>query len=75
MSVNDAVPRRRGDVATTLPLVGHCLLVLCTMMASAGVLYAEADSEDRCRRHDSDCIDSWVQIAAWTALFASERSR
>jgi uncharacterized membrane protein HdeD (DUF308 family) len=41
MSVGDAVPRRRGDVAATiLLLVGHCLLVLYTMMASVSVPYA-----------------------------------
>jgi hypothetical protein len=63
MSVGDAIPRRRGDVAATnLLLVGHCLLVLYTMMVSVGLLFAEAETEDRCRFHGLDCTNSWVPL-------------
>ena len=69
MSMNrSGVTRRRVDIAATiLLLVGHCVLVMYTILASAGVLSEQEYVESRCRFHNLDCSNPWRTDGAWIA--------
>jgi hypothetical protein len=57
--------RRSADtVATILLLIGHALMVLFTLFGVVVAVIAQDDLKSRCRWHDLDCTNPWIEVAA-----------
>ena len=68
-----ATPTRRtaDNVWTILLLVGHVMLVLFTLLVLAAIMSNQEYMEGRCRWHNLDCSNPWIDVAAWIALGGS----
>jgi len=71
MNTSGVTRRRVGIAATILLLVGHSLLGIYTILASAGVAGDQDYIESRCRGHDLDCSNPWRTDGAWIAAGVS----